>query len=170
MDFQVNMDRITRVCREMLQQRGYTQIQRTSDGWEARTPTRVRVRVFFFHEHKLNVALIKWLITFMRQIRCSHAILGYVDAPTSSVTKVLQTLTDLTIELFHLREWMFNITQHELVPPHEWVQNHSIPPQELAKYPTLKRSDAIARFYGFRPGNLIRIRRNEHSLYYRVVR
>jgi DNA-directed RNA polymerase subunit H (RpoH/RPB5) len=84
---------------------------------------------------------------------------------TPNVKNVQKIAKD--IEIFYLKETVFNITKHILVPHHEVITDE----EEIAKivemynvknkhqFPLLLRTDPISRYYGIKPGNLVRITR-----------
>eukprot|EP01129_Flabellula_baltica_P009336 TRINITY_DN3794_c0_g1_i3.p1 TRINITY_DN3794_c0_g1~~TRINITY_DN3794_c0_g1_i3.p1 ORF type:complete len:208 (+),score=39.65 TRINITY_DN3794_c0_g1_i3:700-1323(+) len=77
--------------------------------------------------------------------------------------KQLDKLDDFTIETFRDEELLVNITQHRLVPPHillteeekeELLDKYQIQPHHL---PRIRRNDPVARYYGFRRNDVVKI-------------
>ena len=69
------------------------------------------------------------------------------------------------IEAFKEKELVVNITQHDLVPLHE-VLSAEEKASLLVRYrigerqlPVIQVTDPIARYYGLRPGQVLRIKR-----------
>lgn len=75
--------------------------------------------------------------------------------------------TPLKIQMFELKEVMFNITKHELVPEHEVIDDEdqidAIVKQYNVKskhyFPILLKSDPVARYYGMKSGSLVKVTR-----------
>lgn len=79
------------------------------------------------------------------------------------------------IEIFCIKNLLFNITKHELVPKHELLdvedakkiyERYSIRDnQKILKLPLLiTKTDPVAKYYDFKPGNLIKITRPSSSI------
>jgi DNA-directed RNA polymerase subunit H (RpoH/RPB5) len=73
----------------------------------------------------------------------------------------------LDIQFFDIRELLFNITKHELVPKHEVITDEA-EIEQIAKihnvksrlnFPLILKTDPIAKYYGIKHGNLVKITR-----------
>jgi DNA-directed RNA polymerase subunit H (RpoH/RPB5) len=85
------------------------------------------------------------------------------------------------VVVFHYKNLMFDITKHHLVPPHIKIKSETeqrelkknLQIESLNKLPVILRTDAVARFYHYRKGNIIKIERpsigNMKHIVYRVV-
>lgn len=85
------------------------------------------------------------------------------------------------VVIFHYKNLSFDITNHKLVPPHIKITNQSeinqikknLKIDSLTKLPVLPKTDAVAKFYHFRKGDLIKIIRpsigNFKHEVYRIV-
>lgn len=94
----------------------------------------------------------------------TNAIIIYSQMLTPSATKVTKEMAPkYRIEPFKEEELLVNITNHLLVPKHEILS-----PEEkkmlLARYrldenqlPRIFSTDPVARYYGMRRGNVVRI-------------
>ena len=84
--------------------------------------------------------------------------------------------------IFHYKNLSFDITKHKLVPPHIKITSKNeisrikkeLKIDSLIKLPVLLRTDAVAKFYHFRKGDLIKIIRPsignfKHEVYRIVV-
>ncbi len=84
--------------------------------------------------------------------------------------------------IFHYKNLAFDITKHKLVPPHIKITSKNeisrikkeLKIDSLIKLPVLLRTDAVAKFYHFRKGDLIKIVRPsignfKHEVYRIVV-
>lgn len=105
-----------------------------------------------------------------------HVIFIYKDKFTTVNEKNLKkTLQFKKFEMFCLKNILFNITKHELVPKHELVgsneatevyNRYSIKEnQKILKLPLLiTKTDPVAKYYDFKPTNLIKITRPSSSV------
>lgn len=150
---------------EMFEARGYSIIKSTSDEIYG-TNGNKNVYLKILDNSKLNIEIIKHYYGYCVNNNIQHFIIIYEDVMTPSVKKVLQKM-NITIEIFQKKELIYNITKHDLVPKHEKIDSKD---DDLAKYPTIKKTDPVSRFYHFQVGDLIKITRKDGSLYYRVVR
>lgn len=100
----------------------------------------------------------------MRQENVKRAILVLQQQPTSFASQIINRLSDeLTLEVFLDHELMVNITQHELVPQHE-VLNDDQKKALLARYklketqlPRILKTDAVARYYGLKRAQVVKV-------------
>jgi len=90
----------------------------------------------------------------------------YIGLPNDLLTFVSEQL-EKTGEVFHLNELQYNVTKHVLVDPHQVVHDQDEKKEILRKFniqkfehlPLILSTDAVVRFIGGKPGDLIRITR-----------
>lgn len=94
----------------------------------------------------------------------TSAIIVYREMLTPSATKVIKEMAPkYQIEPFKEQELLINVTKHYLVPEHEILS-----PEEkkmlLKRYrlketqlPMIFSTDPVARYYGMKRGNVVRI-------------
>lgn len=150
---------------EMFEARGYTISKSTADEIYGKNGIK-NIYLKILDNSKLNIEIIKYYYGYCIKNNIQHFIIVYHEVMTPSVKKVLQKM-NITIEIFQKKELIYNKTKHILVPKHEKIDSEG---QDLKSYPTIKKSDPICRFYFFQIGDLIKITRNDGSLFYRVVR
>jgi len=161
-------DRTRQTCREMFELRGYSDIQETLHELHATTSDDKHVMLCWLRpETKMNVVFMKQYYTHFRLNNVDHGILVYHGAITASVRRIVETINDMYLELFARQSLHHNITRHVLVPRHERISRTEHP--EAGKYPVIRKTDPIVRFYDFRVGDLIRIHRLD-GIYFRIVR
>jgi DNA-directed RNA polymerases I, II, and III subunit RPABC1 len=164
------------VCKEMLTQRGATISEETDDMILAYMPDNSPVCVFISSTNKFNVDSIQEYVSLMHQMDVTHSIIIYKEGITSVAKKIVDELSDMTIELFSQSELSCNITKHVMVPKHELAfRKGSVGLKEFkAKYsdnfPVLLKNDPVSRFYGFCRGDLVRIIRKGGIVMYRIVK
>jgi DNA-directed RNA polymerase I, II, and III subunit RPABC1 len=70
------------------------------------------------------------------------------------------------VTAFHIKQLQYNITHHNLVPPHKLVNKEDIPNilaqyklSSIKQFPVIKRNDPVIRYLGLRSGNVVKIER-----------
>ena len=97
----------------------------------------------------------------------NHFILIYDTCETSSLKRLIQQNIDFVyVETFDIKSVQYNITKHCLVPLH--TKTHKKFTFDISKLPKLMHTDSISKFYDFRMGDVVSIRRNE-CITYRIV-
>jgi len=120
--------------------------------------------VFFPEEEKVGIKTIKQYCTRMQEENISRAIIVVQLSMTPSAKQALVDMAPkYQLEQFLESELLVNVTEHELVPEHLVLT-----PQEkcelLARYklkdhqlPRMQQGDTIARYFGLRKGQIIKI-------------
>ena len=75
------------------------------------------------------------------------------------------------VQMFQVKELMFNVSRHALVPLHEPIRDEAQIEEILKRYrlkskhqlPLILGSDAMARYLALKPGQLVRITRPSPS-------
>lgn len=156
------------VCKEMFHDRGYEIYEENDFFLKAVRADGIRIYLFLLQQDKFNIDIVKFYYRLLLSENVKHAILVYKNQMTPSVKKIVQGIHDMKIELFCSKSFNYNLTKHCLVPQHIRVSSKDHP--EINKYPIIKRSDPICRYYGYEYGELIKIIRKDGTLYFRVVR
>lgn len=79
--------------------------------------------------------------------------------------------TGVSMEIFMLKELLYNVSKNELVPKHEVISNPNDIAAVMAMYdikfktnlPVILRTDPMARYLDIKPGELVRITRTSMS-------
>jgi DNA-directed RNA polymerases I, II, and III subunit RPABC1 len=122
--------------------------------------------VFFPDAAKPGVAQINSMFDEMKSERVPKAVI-VVEKGLTSLAKTSLTVfaPDYVMEHFLEAELLVNITQHELVPQHTLLtadekrlllERHKLKETQL---PRILVTDPVARFYGLRRGDVVKIRR-----------
>lgn len=100
----------------------------------------------------------------MQQENISRAIIVVQSGMTPSAKQALIDMAPkYSLEQFREAELMINITEHELVPQHvvmtpegkkELLQRYKLKELQL---PRIQQSDPVARYFGLRRGQVVRI-------------
>ena len=121
-----------------------------------------KILVFYPGDDKVGSSVIKMIATKMCELNVLVAIVVHRGA-TSIAKKELDSLKPCQIEMFNQEELMINITEHDLVPQHR-VLSHEEKTELLKKYrvkefqlPKIQIEDPIARYFGLRKGQVMKI-------------
>uniref|UniRef100_A0A7S4AX30 DNA-directed RNA polymerases I, II, and III subunit RPABC1 n=1 Tax=Pseudo-nitzschia australis TaxID=44445 RepID=A0A7S4AX30_9STRA len=120
--------------------------------------------VFFAEEEKVGVKPIKVFTDRMRAEGVANAIMVLrVDITPFAKTALSEMSGDFRIEHFKEAELLVDITQHQLVPVHQ-VLTPTEKSELLKRYrlkdtqlPRIQPNDPVARYYGMKRGNVVKI-------------
>jgi len=120
--------------------------------------------VFFPEEEKVGIKTIKQYCTRMQEENISRAIIVVQLGMTPSAKQALVDMAPkYQLEQFLESELLVNITEHDLVPEH-LVLTPAEKAELLARYklkdhqlPRMQVGDTIARYYGLKKGEVIKI-------------
>uniref|UniRef100_A0AC34QWB5 RPB5 homolog n=1 Tax=Panagrolaimus sp. JU765 TaxID=591449 RepID=A0AC34QWB5_9BILA len=123
-----------------------------------------QILVFFPEEPKIGIKTIKTICQQMQDQKITRAIVVVQAGMTPSAkTAIMDMAPKYIIEQFLEAELMVNITEHELVPEHVIMTNQE-KAELLARYklkdhnlPRIQVSDPVARYYGLRRGQVVKI-------------
>ena len=165
------------VLREMLSQRGMeiSQIEelRMNTGEEYWSIPSLHFLVIFSVAPKLNIDNIKIYISFMNDGGYLHGVIVYNNSLTSSAKKILEHLYKFDLELFDYRELQYNVTRHCLYNEHSLVvrdKEKILRQFPVSSLPVLLKTDMVSRFFHYQKGDLVRIRRKDGNIIYRIVK
>ncbi|KAI8590097.1 DNA-directed RNA polymerases I, II, and III subunit RPABC1 [Geranomyces variabilis] len=123
-----------------------------------------QILIFFTEEDSVGIKPIKKIAERMVTNNIFKAIIVYAKGMTPSAKKVVTEMAPKYIlELFTEAELLVNITQHILVPKHE-VLTDAEKKTLLERYrlresqlPRIHHSDPIAKYYGMKRGQVVKI-------------
>lgn len=125
-------------------------------------PVKDDLQILFYLLPKVKQSeLSKFLDKMDPQAKVPHYILVVREKP-----KLPIEIPNAVQELFEMKELMYNITQHVLVPKHQRLPETEVP-ELLAKMniksklqlPHILKADPMARYLGLRPGEIVKISR-----------
>ncbi len=90
------------------------------------------------------------------------------DKISSTNLKQLADFEGVTVDAFDVTELVFNISKHTLVPLHQPIRDpadikavvDTYRLKSIHQLPLIQRTDAMARYLGLRPGQLVKITRS----------
>ncbi|XP_052686424.1 DNA-directed RNA polymerases I, II, and III subunit RPABC1 [Crassostrea angulata] len=126
--------------------------------------------VFFPEEPNVGIKTIKTYCQRMQEENITRAIIVVQNRMTPSAK---QSLTDMApkyiLEQFLEAELLINITEHMLVPEHV-VMTPEEKTELLARYklkesqlPRIQQGDPVARYFGLKRGQVVKIIRNSET-------
>lgn len=162
--------------KEMLNDRGYgdgmSRIQTSDDIYMV--VGHKKILVYVCSMEKFNIDSVKYIIYHLQQANMTHAIVIYQNTITSSARKAIEYLQDYVLELFEVKELQYNPTRHRFYCPHTRLSKQDVASElssvKISSLPVLLRADVISRYFRFVKGDIIRIRRHNNSIAYRLVK
>lgn len=129
-----------------------------------------KMLVFFADEPKIGLQKIQTYWTRMKEEQVPNAIIIVQTGITPSAKQALRDIASThSLEYFLESEMLINITEHELVPQHirlnaeekeELFSRYKLKDSQLMK---LLSTDPIARYYGYKRGEVIKIIRKSET-------
>jgi DNA-directed RNA polymerase I, II, and III subunit RPABC1 len=127
--------------------------------------------VEFLADQSIGVKQAKAFVHRVKDENFHTGIMVSVNAPTAASLKSFAAVEkEVTIEVFLEENLLVNITKHELVPKHillskqekkALLQRYRLKESQL---PRIQKDDPVARYFGLRKGNVVKIiRRSETS-------
>eukprot|EP00116_Pleurobrachia_bachei_P011617 sb/3471879/ len=120
--------------------------------------------IFFPEEEKVGIKTIKAYFTKMQQENIMRSIIVVRGGLTPSAKGGINDMAPkYHMETFFETELLINITEHTLVPEHsvmsndekkELMQRYRLKESQL---PRIQTSDPVARYFGLRRGQVVRI-------------
>jgi DNA-directed RNA polymerase subunit H (RpoH/RPB5) len=167
----MSKERARQVCLEMLLQRGYSIID--AENMTCLKPDGNQAIVFFNESPSFDTKSMKEIFSVMSETGVNHSIVVYKDKVTPATKSTLEQSEDMKIELFAEEDLQFNITKHRLQPIFEKLSEDEATEFKKTfgmKYGTLRLDRPISRFYDYKRGDVIRIKRSDGYINYRIVK
>jgi DNA-directed RNA polymerase subunit H (RpoH/RPB5) len=182
-NYTVVLECVLRTCVEMLKDRGYNvsvdcrtvgdityKIEQNHHVLIGET-SKNSVVLYFHNEDRVGV---KQLRSWNDMNEGCDIVIVSLEGPTAFTKKEADQYYP-NIQFFTFKELCVNITRHSLVPKHEKIGVDEVEYQVglAEEWPKLYTNDAIAQYYNYKKGDLIRITRTvgcaEPVFYYRLV-
>lgn len=141
-----------------------------------------RAMVYFFPlDVKLSQANMEYVHSLVTRDNVHTLVIIAKKQPTPKVSGVLGIMGS-NAQIFLEHEMYINPTKHQLVPPHILVSDpdertrilefYSKSPKDgkarMELFPALFTNDPVAKYYGFKPDDLVEIRRPRRDGYYNI--
>tara|TARA_A100001015_G_scaffold316676_1_gene431650 strand:- start:2957 stop:3541 length:585 start_codon:yes stop_codon:yes gene_type:complete len=165
---------VYKTCKEMISDRGYTDIEETHDLENALEECLPVLRgykisecidIYFYNEERVGVKFIRNILESSTEL--NKIIIVSLDGPTAFTRKESEKNN---IEFFLFKNLCVNITRHDIVPKHELALEVPWTEKELPKIYT---NDFIVQYYNFPVNSIVKISRtfgcHEPSVFYRIV-
>ena len=133
---------------------------------EHETDAEDQLFVFLPDDDKVGVKTIKQYCEMMKEASVSHAILVVKQGVTPFAKTALQEMASTyLIEHFRDAELLVDVTEHRLVPAHALLSpedrqalldRYKLRAEQL---PRIQRTDPVARYYGLKVGDVVKIGR-----------
>lgn len=168
------MEKAKIITYEMLTQRGYTNIKKGEETLEATNTDGQSIIVYYINDEKLNKQTITKYMSLMNDKGLNHSIIVYREKITSTTLNTLKQSPDMIMELFSVSDLQFNITKHRLQPKSfrclSKEENIEFKKEHGVKFPIIKHSDPISKFYNFKKNDIIEVILKNDLIVYRIVR
>ncbi|KAJ7220044.1 DNA-directed RNA polymerase RPB5 subunit [Mycena pura] len=167
--FQVSDDEITmdlQTFREQFASNGSVDRNRLNFYTNSRANPADQIFVFFSEERNVGVKTMRKLLSILEEKAIQRGVIVFPLTMTSSARKVITAMAQqYRLEEFSESDLLVNIVHHTLVPRHDVLS-----PEEkkllLEKYrlketqlPRIQLADPVARYYGLRRGQVVKITR-----------
>jgi DNA-directed RNA polymerase I, II, and III subunit RPABC1 len=125
--------------------------------------------VYFSTEMSIGIKPLAKVTERMMVSKMNHCLLVYPGSITSSAKKYVEKSAKIKIEIFSEEELLVNITKHRLMPIHyvltDKEKNVILTDSKIieSQLPRILVSDPIARYYGMRRGDIVRIIRKSDT-------
>lgn len=117
---------------------------------------------------KIKNEQVTQLFASLEANECKHAIVAY-EQIAPGAADIFATQDAYSITLTEYKYLYFDPTKHVLVPKHELVDPKSDHGVDIKNAPRILSTDPIVKYYGWVPGDLIKITRPNSEIYFRVV-
>ncbi|KAJ9108938.1 hypothetical protein QFC21_000260 [Naganishia friedmannii] len=187
------MWKVNRTLKEMVKDRGYLvaedeinlpftefrinyggsgAVDRSAMAWytSRREDQQDTIYIFFSDEENVSKKTVRKFIGDMEDKRFRRGIFVYRRKMTPAAKKVIQEMqSEYTMEDYAEADLIVNITKHFLVPRHE-IMTPEEKHQLLERYrlretqlPRIQLGDPVARYYGLRRGQVMKITRESET-------
>jgi DNA-directed RNA polymerase I, II, and III subunit RPABC1 len=97
----------------------------------------------------------------------THVILVFKEKINNFNQKNLEEFNNMTLQVFLMKELLFNISKHNLVPKHEVIDDkeqidnlvNTYNLKSKLQFPIILKSDPMARYLNIQSGQLVKITR-----------
>ncbi|RDX57514.1 RPB5 subunit of DNA-directed RNA polymerase [Polyporus arcularius HHB13444] len=126
----------------------------------------LQIFVFFTDEKSVGIKTMRKLVNILEEKNIQQGIIVFPGNMTPSARKVIVAMaSQFRLEEFSESDLLVNITHHTLVPKHEvltpeqkkeLLETYRLKETQL---PRIQLADPVARYYGLKRGNVVKITR-----------
>ncbi|GAA5885620.1 hypothetical protein JCM16303_001486 [Sporobolomyces ruberrimus] len=170
--YQISEDEIKMNLEDFKQQyaSGTNALDKSRINFAASKEEAEQIYVFYAEEASVGIKTMRKFIEILETQKINKGILIYKTSMTPSANKVITAMSNqFSIEAFQESELLVNITHHILVPKHE-VMTTEEKKQLLLRYrlkdtqlPRIQLQDPVARYYGLKRGQVVKITRSSET-------
>ena len=160
-----NIERSKIVITEMMNDRGYYFSETNDNNIIYTTPDRNKNTVVIFINDKkdiTNKSLEKYVSNYNIETNNIILVVTFIDINDNLLSKYINYETP-TMQIFHIKQLLFNITKHKYVPNHTIltdVEKKEIDDlYNIKNIAKMKITDPVCRYYFAKIGDIIKITR-----------
>ncbi len=129
------------------------------------------VRTFFWDEKINHSKLGKFMKKIKKTVPELVVFIFQNELSNSQLNNIKQELNEIEFNIFQIKELLFNVTKHHMVPEHVLLNEKEAQTIYSAyglNLPLLSNTDIICRYYGGKNNDIFKIIR-PNNIYYRKV-
>lgn len=151
----------------MVAARGYDLVPEADGNFTATRSDGGGSIMVFFVAVKLGLREVRQIVEEMQEAGAKEAVAVLQSTITPPAKAAVQKLEQegTYVDVFQASELLFNLPDHELVPPHRILTSEERTAvlqrfgADLACYPRISSNDPVVRYYGGRKGQMVHIAR-----------
>ena len=180
------MTNIYKTCLELIEQRNYKLKSDEKKDDEhiilAEKPNGHTFCIILSNIEKFNIAAFTHYSVRLKNESINHVLITYKLSSTSAVKKAVEKMGSnsflnngimefIQFELFAEKDLQYNITKHVLQPKFEKLDEKEsvVFKHKWSLFGVMALNDPVSRFFNYKIGDVIRIRR-KNNIYYRIVK
>lgn len=129
--------------------------------------------IIFTNNIKININYIKDISHMMNEQDIKHVIIVYNGNITINNHNIKEIKSIYNIEFFPTNSFIYNVTEHILVPKHEKLLPGTLEYKNIYKerhnLPYILETDPVCKYYNFKSADILKITRKNDIVVYRLV-
>jgi DNA-directed RNA polymerase I, II, and III subunit RPABC1 len=129
------------------------------------------MKIIYYMNAKFKIQDLRKYIQPTDNKDITDIILVFKDKINNFNAKNIDEFNNINLQVFLIKELLFNISKHSLVPKHEVIKDNDEITALIQKYnlksklqfPIILKSDPMARYFNVRSGQLVKVTRNSPS-------
>lgn len=141
-------------------------------------PNDKNLMIFFSQEETMGIKPVQNILSSLKDNNSDHAILILKKSLTPFARKMISDNNEFRIEIFEQEDLIVNITKHPYASKHiiltndQKIEFFKTSRLQESQIPRILSSDPIAKYYGIKRGQLIKIvelDKHNKNMYYMIV-